>query len=145
MIKCSYPTGIFICYTKVAHMFFSLVYCAEKFKQNKTSELESSESVFHLVLFILFHQHHFLYQGAAVLLRLRLQCQEHLCTWPTTIILSWVSCSALLHRVPERKCRCSGSMLGTLIWHCKASACGTLWASGTMPSTKERRKSIRLY
>ena len=63
MIKCSYPTGIFISYTKVAHMFFSLVYCAEKFKQNKTSELESSELVFHLVLFILFHQHHFLFKA----------------------------------------------------------------------------------
>lgn len=50
MIKYSYPTGIFICYTKVAHTFFSLVYCAEKFKQNKTSELESSESVYHFVV-----------------------------------------------------------------------------------------------
>ena len=84
-------------------------------------------------------------QGAAVLLRLRLQCQECLCTWPATTILSCVFCSALLHRVLELKCPCSGFMLGTLIWHCKASARGTLWASGTTPSTKERRKIVRLY
>ena len=70
---------------------------------------------------------------------------EHLCTWPTAAILDWVSWAVLLHTM-GLGCPRSPFLPGALVWRasCETSAWGTLWASKTRRSTKEKKK-VRLY